>query len=246
MWWSPVGCDGRFGDLPELSTVTDAHLPRTLPNDATEHTRAVTTRPIPSFDPADFDRAQRGLIAQHDTGVIEGPAWPAWDINRWSFIEQGAPNPDTVHASLWRQAQLNVIHGLFEVAPGCWQARGYDISNITFIEGHEGWVIVDPLTNTATAATFLPVVAVIALTLGQNPLYLAIPAALATNCSYMMPVGTPPNAIVFGSGLITLPEMVRVGWLLNLCLLMIVLLAVIALGPWVFGIQFDVIPEWAR
>ena len=40
--------------------------------------------------------------------------------------------------------------------------------------------------------------------------------------------------------------MVRVGWLLNLCLLMIVLLAVIALGPWVFGIQFDVIPEWAR
>jgi solute carrier family 13 (sodium-dependent dicarboxylate transporter), member 2/3/5 len=100
--------------------------------------------------------------------------------------------------------------------------------------------------NTATAATFLPVVAVIALTLGQNPLYLAIPAALATNCSYMMPVGTPPNAIVFGSGLITLPEMVRVGWLLNLCLLMIVLLAVIALGPWVFGIQFDVIPEWAR
>ncbi len=135
--------------------MTDAFLPRSLPNDATEHTRTVTSRPIPQFDPADFDRAKRGLIAQHDTGVIEGPAWPAWDINRWSFIEQDVPNPGTVHPSLWRQAQLNVIHGLFEVAPGCWQARGYDISNITFIEGRDGWVIVDPLTNTATAAACL-------------------------------------------------------------------------------------------
>lgn len=100
--------------------------------------------------------------------------------------------------------------------------------------------------NTATAATFLPVVAAIALSLGQNPLYLAIPAALAANCSYMMPVGTPPNAIVFGSGQITLPEMVRAGWWLNVILLMIILGGVMVLGPWVFGLEFDVVPDWAR
>jgi alkyl sulfatase BDS1-like metallo-beta-lactamase superfamily hydrolase len=52
---------------------------------------------------------------------------------------------------LWRQAQLNVIHGLFEVAPNVWQVRGYDISNITFIAGETGWVVIDPLTNENTA-----------------------------------------------------------------------------------------------
>jgi sodium-dependent dicarboxylate transporter 2/3/5 len=54
--------------------------------------------------------------------------------------------------------------------------------------------------NTATAATFLPIAAAIAVSLGQNPLLFVIPTALAANCSFMMPVGTPPNAIVFGSG----------------------------------------------
>ncbi len=135
--------------------MTDEHLPRGLPKDATAHTRAVTARPVPPFDPADFDRAGRGLVAQHPTGVIEGEFGAAWNTAKYDFIRRGEPNPDTVHASLWRQAQLNNIHGLFEVAPGCWQARGYDISNITFIEGDTGWVIVDPLTATATARACL-------------------------------------------------------------------------------------------
>lgn len=98
------------------------------------------------MDPADFERASRGLIAQHPTGVIQGAWGTAWDINKYDFIEQGSVNPDTVNPSLWRQAQLNNIHGLFEVAPKVWQARGYDISNITFIEGDTGWVVIDPLT----------------------------------------------------------------------------------------------------
>ncbi|MCB0956325.1 MAG: MBL fold metallo-hydrolase, partial [Ilumatobacter sp.] len=135
--------------------VTDDHLPHDFAKDATEHTQAANSRPVPPFDPADFDRVSRGLIAQHPTGVIEGPIGPAWDLGKWSFIQQGAAAPDTVNPSLWRQAQLNCVHGLFEVAPGCWQARGYDISNITFIEGTTGWVIVDPLTCTQTAAACL-------------------------------------------------------------------------------------------
>jgi hypothetical protein len=65
--------------------------------------------------------------------------------------------------------------------------------------------------NTATTATFLPIGGALALSLGQNPLLIMIPIALGANCSYMLPVGTPPNAIVYGSGLVTLPQMARAG-----------------------------------
>lgn len=100
--------------------------------------------------------------------------------------------------------------------------------------------------NTATAATFLPIVAAIAISLGQNPLLFLIPAALAANCSFMMPVGTPPNAIVFGSGRITLPQMARAGLLLNLIMVPVIILLVLLLGPLVFDLRFDTLPSWAQ
>jgi len=100
--------------------------------------------------------------------------------------------------------------------------------------------------NTATAATFLPVVAAIAVSLGENPLLFLIPTALAANCSYMMPVGTPPNAIVFGSGLVTLPQMARTGFLLNIILVPVVLTVVWFLTPLVFGIETGTVPPWAQ
>jgi sodium-dependent dicarboxylate transporter 2/3/5 len=100
--------------------------------------------------------------------------------------------------------------------------------------------------NTATAATFLPIAAAIALSLGQNPLLFLIPTALAANCSYMLPVGTPPNAIVFGSGHITLPQMARAGMWLNLLLVPIIIGLVLLIGPWVFDLKMDVVPEWVK
>ncbi|MDP3851525.1 MAG: DASS family sodium-coupled anion symporter [Luteolibacter sp.] len=100
--------------------------------------------------------------------------------------------------------------------------------------------------NTATAATFLPIAAAIAISLGQNPLLFLIPAALAANCSFMMPVGTPPNAIVFGSGHITLPQMARAGFLLNLIMVPLVIAAMWLLGPLIFGVRFDIVPDWAK
>lgn len=100
--------------------------------------------------------------------------------------------------------------------------------------------------NTATAATFLPVTAAVAIGMDQNPLLFLMPVALAANCSYMLPVGTPPNAIVFGSGRITLPEMARAGFLLNLALLPIITGLVFLLGRWIFGIEIGVVPAWAR
>ncbi len=100
--------------------------------------------------------------------------------------------------------------------------------------------------NPATAATFLPVAAALALSLGENPLLFLIPTALAANCSYMLPVGTPPNAIVYGSGQITLPQMARAGLLLNLALVPILVGLVLLLGRWIFGIEAGVIPGWAQ
>ena len=98
--------------------------------------------------------------------------------------------------------------------------------------------------NTATAATFLPIAGALAVSLGQNPLLIMVPIALAANCSYMLPVGTPPNAIVYGSGLITLPQMVRAGLLLNVALVPVIGLLLWILGPFVFGIEIDMLPHW--
>lgn len=143
----------------------------TSPKDPSDYTRAHTVAPHAVLDPEDFLRASQGLIATHPTGVIDTPQGVVWDVSRYAFIEPDSPNPDTVHPSLWRQAQLNNIHGLFEVAPGIWQARGYDISNITFIAGDTGWVIIDPLTAAPCARACLDLANA---TLGERPVVAVI------------------------------------------------------------------------
>lgn len=124
-------------------------------NPATEHTiarqRAFAAR-LPEDRVADHERAQRGLIARHEgpiatRGTSLSPV--AFDPGDWDFVVGDAP--DTVNPALWRQAKLNGHHGLFEVMDGVWQVRGYDTSCVTFIRGNEGWVVIDPLTNTETA-----------------------------------------------------------------------------------------------
>lgn len=96
--------------------------------------------------------------------------------------------------------------------------------------------------NTATAATFLPIVGAVALQMGHSPLLLLVPTALAANCSYMMPVGTPPNAIVFGSNMVTLPQMARSGLLLNIILVPVVVIVVLLLGEYVFDMSAVIEP----
>ena len=82
--------------------------------------------------------------------------------------------------------------------------------------------------NTATAATLIPILAGIAPGLGLSPMVLAVPATLAASCAFMMPVATPPNAIVFGSGRITMRQMTRAGLGLNLAGIGIILLVTFA------------------
>nr|WP_245857112.1 DASS family sodium-coupled anion symporter [Actinoalloteichus hoggarensis] len=90
--------------------------------------------------------------------------------------------------------------------------------------------------NTATAATFLPILGGVALGLGLDPMLLAIPVALAATCAFMLPVATPPNAIAYGSGYVTINQMVRAGVWLNLIAVALITIAMYALAGLVFGL----------
>ncbi|WP_229567820.1 SLC13 family permease [Kocuria rhizophila] len=92
--------------------------------------------------------------------------------------------------------------------------------------------------NTATAATFLPVAGGVAMGLGVDPMLLAIPVALAATCAFMLPVATPPNAIAFGSGYVAVSQMIRGGAWLNLIALVLITITTMTLGVWVFGLAF--------
>lgn len=121
-------------------------------NSATEHTRLKNSQASVPQDAGDFERASRGFIAHHPTGIIKDRNGRAIiNVNDYEFLAPDNKAPNTVHPSLWRHAQLNHHHGLFQVMEGVWQVRGYDISNITFIRGDQGWLVIDPLTTEATA-----------------------------------------------------------------------------------------------
>ncbi|MCX6508374.1 MAG: MBL fold metallo-hydrolase [Actinobacteria bacterium] len=127
---------------------------------ATSHTRtllAASLGSLPFEDRSDFDRAIRGKLAEAtDRQIIGRFGHAVWDLDAYEF--ESAAGSDSVHPSLWRQAQLNNASGLFQVTDGVYQVRGLDISNITFIRGHEGWIVIDPLTGTETAAASLQLI----------------------------------------------------------------------------------------
>ena len=90
--------------------------------------------------------------------------------------------------------------------------------------------------NTATAATFLPVASGVAMGTGVDPLVLAAPVALAATCAFMLPVATPPNAIAYGSGYVTIGQMVRGGFWLNILSLVTITLVSMTVLVWAFGL----------
>ena len=141
---------------PPTATIESAHR---------EH---LTT--LPFGDTADFDDADRGLIAAKQPCVVKAAdGRVVWDNDVYAFLNGDAP--PSVHPSLWRQSTLAVKQGLYEVVEGIYQVRGFDLSNISFIEGDTGVIVIDPLISTETAAAALalyrahrgdrPVVAVI-------------------------------------------------------------------------------------
>ena len=125
---------------------------------------------LPFADNTDFEDADRGFIAAQQPCVIKAAdGRVVWDNDVYDFLTGDAPT--SVHPSLWRQSALAAKQGLYEVAEGIYQVRGLDLSNITFVEGDSGVIVIDPLISTECAATALalyrehrgdrPVVAVI-------------------------------------------------------------------------------------
>jgi alkyl sulfatase BDS1-like metallo-beta-lactamase superfamily hydrolase len=126
--------------------------------DAEPATRASNedfAKSLPFADRADFDDARRGFIATLPDGVIEGPGGkPAFDTRPYAFLQKDEV-PATVNPSLWRQAQVNAINGLFQVTDRVYQVRGLDVANLTIIEGDSGLILIDPLLSNETSKAAL-------------------------------------------------------------------------------------------
>lgn len=109
---------------------------------------------LPFQDTRDFEDADRGFLGRLEPCVVTAAdGRVVWDNDSYGFLAGDAP--DSVHPSLWRQSQLCAKQGLYEVVPGIYQVRGLDLSNISFIEGDTGVIVIDPLVSTETAAAAL-------------------------------------------------------------------------------------------
>ena len=133
-------------------TVTSVSGDNRAPTTATIKANSQVAKQLNLNDQQDFTDARRGLIASPKDLKIpssKDASKNVWNMSAYDFIEGEAPA--TVNPSLWRQAQLNNIQGLFEVTPGIYQVRGFDLSNMTLIKGDSGWIIIDTMTSKETA-----------------------------------------------------------------------------------------------
>ncbi len=108
---------------------------------------AATLKALPFSDTSDFDDASRGFLGTLENAkIMSAQGRVVWSLEPYGFLGE-AEAPPTVDPSLWRQARLNMNHGLFEVLPGVYQVRGLDIASMTLIEGDSGVIVVDTLTS---------------------------------------------------------------------------------------------------
>src|SRR4051812_10313364 len=138
---------------------------------ATRAANAALAAGLPFADTADFEAAKRGLVAPVPEGIVRASSGTVlWNLGEYAFID-GELAPNTVNPSLWRIARLNMANGLFKVTDRLYQLRGFDIANMTVIEGASGLILIDPLTTAEVSRAALrhyfahrpkkPVVAVI-------------------------------------------------------------------------------------
>jgi alkyl sulfatase BDS1-like metallo-beta-lactamase superfamily hydrolase len=137
---------------------TDKHFhPKgKMPSKYTVELQNGLRKSLPFDDARDFEEARRGFIAAPNyRQIMAEKGHVAWDIGKYDFLLEAGKDFDSIHPSLQRQAILNMNYGLFEVIPGIYQVRGYDLANISFIKGKTGWIVFDPLTAKETAAAAL-------------------------------------------------------------------------------------------
>ena len=148
-----LACSPDSSPRPQDAGSADADG-HTAPTGDTQERQAAVAATLDLEDEQDFTDARRGLLlSDPDVRIDDDRGQPIWDTAAYRFVSGDAPA--SVNPSLWRQARLNGIHGLFEVADGIYQVRGYDLSNLTLIRGNSGWILVDPLTSRETASAAL-------------------------------------------------------------------------------------------
>ncbi len=146
-----VACDRPARPASDATADAQGH---TAPSERTVAANAAVAASLPLNDPQDFADATRGLVASDpQVDIVTADGRRVWRTADYGFVTGEAP--PSVNPSLWRQAKLNGGHGLFEVVPGIHQVRGYDLANMTIIDGKTGWIIVDPLGSRETSAAAL-------------------------------------------------------------------------------------------
>ncbi|WP_348532516.1 MBL fold metallo-hydrolase [Pseudomonas aeruginosa] len=141
-----------------LSACSDSPAPSH--SAATPRTQAAHAEVAQNYDLSNVEglaQARRGLIATPQGQVRDAEGEVIWDFDSFAFVQGEAPT--TVNPSLWRQALLNNQVGLFKVSDKIYQLRGFDLANMTLIEGASGWIVIDPLTSQETAAFAMDFVA---------------------------------------------------------------------------------------
>jgi alkyl sulfatase BDS1-like metallo-beta-lactamase superfamily hydrolase len=169
-----VGAEPTTVEMPQSTLALAENHFHPKGKKPSEHTLKVfeeARKTLPFSDLDDFDEWERGFIARReDLKIMADAGNVAWDMERYLFLDE-PEKINSVHPSLLRISELNNNFGLYEVIPGIYQVRGFDLAQITFVKGKTGWIVFDPLTalETARAAKelldehteVLPVVAVI-------------------------------------------------------------------------------------
>jgi len=153
---APAQAQAQAQAQPQSQAQTQAPTPTAAKPaaPATATRNAAVLQQLPFADRADFEAANRGLVARFE-GLVKGDSGQLiWDSHAYDFLLQEQA-PATANPSLWRQAQLNAVAGLFKVTDRVYQVRGMDLANMTVIEGDSGLIVIDPLTYAETARAAL-------------------------------------------------------------------------------------------
>ena len=130
--------------------------------DATQHTVEVNSALYSKLDfedTSEYENATKGLIAAPETLELkDADGNIVWSQKAYSFVDNYEKAPDTVNPSLWENTKNNHAYGLFEVVEGIYQVRGYDMANLTVIEGETGWIVFDPLMGVECSAAAMQLV----------------------------------------------------------------------------------------
>ncbi len=150
--------------LPVLLATTSPAIANTQPNldakpasAATIDAQKANAASLPAEDGRDAAFADQGFITTRADPIIKtSNGKPVWNLEAYGWMDGEAPA--TVNSSLWRHMKLLRKHGLYKVSDGVWQVRGFDVSNMTVVQGQAGWILIDPLTTKEAAAAALELV----------------------------------------------------------------------------------------